>query len=269
MYKTICGLLKGKCRILATHQLHFLHRCDRIIWMEGGRIKCFDTYDNLMKDSDEFKLMLADTSIEQGSEKDITNPEQQELEDVKNDSTLGVTKGAELMTVEERAVKSLSFKVYGAYIKAAGGYWTLFVVLLLLTATQCSNLATSLWLSWWTANSFHYSKGKYVSINVGYFVVKTKSCHRSGYTQRSAQAKRLPCSYLLFLCQSWELVRVKISFEIRCHGYSEHLYHSLTPLHWAALRIVSLETLIHWIIISRTRFECTSSRYPRSSVLLS
>ncbi|RMZ83004.1 hypothetical protein DV737_g1762, partial [Chaetothyriales sp. CBS 132003] len=51
MDKAICGLMKGKCRILATHQLHVLSRCDRIIWMEEGNIQAVDTFDNLMKHS--------------------------------------------------------------------------------------------------------------------------------------------------------------------------------------------------------------------------
>lgn len=44
----ILGLLKDKCRILATHQLWVLNRCDRIIWMDQGKIQAVDTFDNLM-----------------------------------------------------------------------------------------------------------------------------------------------------------------------------------------------------------------------------
>ncbi|KAF5850404.1 hypothetical protein GGP41_002612 [Bipolaris sorokiniana] len=37
MDNAICGLLKDKCRILATHQLHVLSRCDRIIWKKSKK----------------------------------------------------------------------------------------------------------------------------------------------------------------------------------------------------------------------------------------
>jgi len=57
MDKAICGLMKNKCRILATHQLHVLNRCDRIIWMEEGHIQAIDTFDNLMSTSVDFQKL--------------------------------------------------------------------------------------------------------------------------------------------------------------------------------------------------------------------
>jgi ATP-binding cassette, subfamily C (CFTR/MRP), member 1 len=158
----ICGLLKGKCRILATHQLHFLNRCDRVIWMEDGRIKCFDTFKALMETNDDFKRLMASTSVEkEDEEKDKTDDQDDQNDKI---APKDANKGADLMTVEERGVRSIPLSVFAAYLRAAGGYWVFPLVLLLLAATQCANLATSLWLSWWTANSFHYSKGKYVSV---------------------------------------------------------------------------------------------------------
>ena len=60
----ILGLLKDKCRILATHQLWVLNRCDRIIWMEGGKIQAVDTLDNLMKNSEGFQQLMETTAVE-------------------------------------------------------------------------------------------------------------------------------------------------------------------------------------------------------------
>ncbi|KAG0641595.1 P-loop containing nucleoside triphosphate hydrolase protein [Tuber brumale] len=31
--KAICGLLKDKCRILATHQLHVINKADQVVWV--------------------------------------------------------------------------------------------------------------------------------------------------------------------------------------------------------------------------------------------
>jgi len=47
MDNAICGLLKDKCRILATHQLHIFNRCDRIIWAEYGHIQAVNTFAEL------------------------------------------------------------------------------------------------------------------------------------------------------------------------------------------------------------------------------
>ena len=52
--KVIWGLLAQKCRIVATHQLQFLYRCDKIIWMEKGRIRAMDKFSNLWRTESDF-----------------------------------------------------------------------------------------------------------------------------------------------------------------------------------------------------------------------
>ena len=69
-----------------------------------------------------------------------------------------------LMQEEERATKSVTWGVWIAYIKAGGGLWVGPLVLILLIMSQGANIATSLWLSWWTSNKFGYSEGTYVSL---------------------------------------------------------------------------------------------------------
>jgi ATP-binding cassette subfamily C (CFTR/MRP) protein 1 len=162
MDNAICGLLKDKCRILATHQLHVLNRCDRIIWMEDGRIESIDTFENLMAHNEGFQKLMATTAVEEEQEKEA-DVNEDEIEDEKKTQKKRSKKGAALMTVEERAVESVGWGVYIAYIKAAGGYWVAPTVFLLLVLTQCANIATSLWLSFWTSNKFHYPVGYYVS----------------------------------------------------------------------------------------------------------
>src|SRR4051812_25041899 len=66
----ILGLLKNKARILATHQLWVLNRCDRIIWMEDGRIQAVDTFDNLMRDHAGFQLLMETTAVEEKHEEE-------------------------------------------------------------------------------------------------------------------------------------------------------------------------------------------------------
>lgn len=163
MDNAICGLLKDKCRILATHQLHVLNRCDRIIWMDEGKIKTIDTYDNLIHNNEEFQKLMATTNIEEEQEKDKEILVDEVEDEKKNAKTRGTTKGAALMTVEDRAVEAVGWKVYKAYVKAAGGYWVAPLVLFLIVGTQCANIATSLWLSWWTSNKFGFKSGTYVS----------------------------------------------------------------------------------------------------------
>lgn len=156
--------MKNKCRILATHQLHVLHRCDRIIWMQDGRIGTIDTFDNLIKYNEGFRKMVAITSQEE--EEMMEKASEDEIIDGKKDAEKRkeAKRGAALMQQEERAVRSVPWSVYGAYIRASGTILNGPLLLLILIISQGCNIATSLWLSWWTSNKFGYSTGTYIGV---------------------------------------------------------------------------------------------------------
>jgi len=161
MDNAICGLLKDKCRILATHQLHVLNRCDRIIWMQEGRIETVDTFQNLINNHEGFQKLMASTAQEEKVEKEVDAVEgvdkSKAAEKRKN-----AKRGAALMQQEERAVKAVSWGVYAAYIRASGSLLSGPLIILLLIIAQGANITTSLWLSWWTSNKFGYSEGTYI-----------------------------------------------------------------------------------------------------------
>lgn len=156
--------MKNKCRILATHQLHVLHRCDRIIWMQDGRIGTIDTFDNLIKYNEGFRKMVAITAQEE--EEMMEKASEDEIIDGKKDAEKRkeAKRGAALMQQEERAVRSVPWSVYGAYIRASGTILNGPLLLLILIISQGCNIATSLWLSWWTSNKFGYSTGTYIGV---------------------------------------------------------------------------------------------------------
>ena len=155
----ICGLMQNKCRILATHQLHVLHKCDRIIWMQEGQIAAIDTYYNLMANSEEFVHMMVGTAADK--EDDGNDGATHDVKKEKKDKRKAKP-GTALMQAEERAVKSVPWSVYSAYISSSGSLLNGPLVALLLVVSQCANIATSLWLSYWTSNKFHLSMGQYV-----------------------------------------------------------------------------------------------------------
>ncbi|KAJ4300867.1 ATP-binding cassette transporter yor1 [Kalmusia sp. IMI 367209] len=163
MDNAICGLLQDKCRILATHQLHVLDRCDRIVWIEEGRIQAVDTFANLMADNKDFQQLMTMTATEEAKEEQ-ENAVQDEIEDEKKAAKKKKKKKpqAALMQEEDRATKSVGWDVWIAYLRAGGGLWVGPVVVLTLILSQGANIATSLWLSWWTSNKFGYSEGAYI-----------------------------------------------------------------------------------------------------------
>jgi ABC-type multidrug transport system ATPase subunit len=52
------GKLKDKTRILVTHGLHLLDKCDKVIVMEEGRIVCNDTPDVVKQDENFIRIAL-------------------------------------------------------------------------------------------------------------------------------------------------------------------------------------------------------------------
>lgn len=166
MDNAICGIMKDKCRILATHQLHVLSRCDRIIWMEEGRIASVDTFDNLMRDSADFRQLMASTAQEETAEKKEQGDDEDEIEDEKKaaQKTKVPKKTAALMQQEERQVASVQWGVWAAYMKASGSRFNWPAIIFVLVLANCANVATSLWLSFWTGNKFNFSTGKYIGI---------------------------------------------------------------------------------------------------------
>lgn len=169
----ICGLLKDKCRILATHQLHVLSRCDRIIWMQEGHIETVDTFANLINNNEAFQKLMASTAQEEKVEKEKTVVED-EIENEKKDAKKRKTnkRGAALMQQEERAVKSVSWSVYIAYVRASGSLLFAPMVFMILVISQGANITTSLWLSWWTSNKFGFTEGQYIGAYVALGVVQ-------------------------------------------------------------------------------------------------
>lgn len=164
MDNAICGLLKDKCRILATHQLHVLSRCDRIIWIEEGHVQAVDTFDNLMSNNPDFVNLMSTTAKEDEKEEvDDVNEDEGEAQVQDTKKQRKQKKQAALMQVEERATKSVSWGVWMEYIKAGGGIWVGPLVFILLVLSQGANIVTSLWLSYWTSDKFGYSEGSYIA----------------------------------------------------------------------------------------------------------
>ncbi|KAH8702381.1 putative oligomycin resistance ATP-dependent permease yor1 [Talaromyces proteolyticus] len=158
MEHAICGLLKDKCRILATHQLHILNKCDRIILMDDGKIVANDTFDNLVENDERFKAMMTTVSYDQ--HENVENPVSVAIP---KDATLATeTLKNSLMKEEDDGPDEVSTSMYYQYFGAAGFPFVFPLVAVLLILSQGANIVTSLWLSWWTSDKFGYNTGTYI-----------------------------------------------------------------------------------------------------------
>jgi len=144
MDEAICGVLQKKCRILATHQLWVLDRCDRIIFMKDGEIEAVGTYDELIETSSGFNDMLAATS----SHDEKKEEEVEVVADLKpklsrHDTQASIHNKAKagLMSKEERQQNAIKWTVYKEYFQASGTIWNVPLLLVLVSLAQ-SKLST-------------------------------------------------------------------------------------------------------------------------------
>ncbi|KAJ5216416.1 ABC multidrug transporter [Penicillium cinerascens] len=166
--RAICGLLGNKCRILATNRHDILCRCDKVIWMDEGRIKAVDTYDNLIASNSQFsELMASNTRDEAGGGGPSA---QQSPTELTTDEK--ILEPASLIQDEDRSVLSIDWSVYIAYIRASGSIWYGIIPFFLLAIAQSANILTNLWLSYWTDGKFSLSKGQYIGIYIAFGVIQ-------------------------------------------------------------------------------------------------
>lgn len=174
--KAICGLLKDKCRVLATHQLHVLQKVDRVVWMEHGRIQAVGTFPELMENNPGFAHMMKEISTQEKKEEPVVKEEEEEeIEEEKEEVAVlkrqkTAASAKQLMTAEEKPSDSVGWNVYKAYIQASGSLAVAPVLLFFLLASQAANIMTTMWLSYWTSGKYGLSEGAYVRESLFFLV---------------------------------------------------------------------------------------------------
>jgi ATP-binding cassette subfamily C (CFTR/MRP) protein 1 len=172
----ICGLLKNKTRVLATHQLAMLPYADRIVFLEANGATHVGTLEELKQDVAEFNELLTyghhDTEDEQEEQEaqDEETVHQDGIKPATTSATKGESSGA-LMQAEDKASDAVPLKTYMIFFKLGGGflsYGMLPVLLLTITLATFCQIFTNTWLSFWTADKF---AGRTQSFYIGIFVM--------------------------------------------------------------------------------------------------
>ncbi|KAG7388147.1 ATP-binding cassette sub- C member 8 [Phytophthora pseudosyringae] len=171
--------LKDKLVVLVTHGLTFLSECDKIVVLENGMIVEDGTYKVLMakdggllmdlvakyKDQDQqepntIEEVEDEVSLDELEEDEEDNPTPERLgrrlsrssvRSERSASEAGVD--AQLMTDEDRSVGDVAWQVYKTWIVAFGGISAGLLVIIIFIATQCVNLLSTWWLSFWSEHS--------------------------------------------------------------------------------------------------------------------
>ncbi|KAI0370390.1 ABC protein [Pilatotrama ljubarskyi] len=179
----ILGALRnrGKTVILVTHALHFLSQCDYIYTLENGRIAEQGTYTELMSHGKEFARLMQEfggktkeeeeADAEEGVTEAATKLAAVAIDDAKNKSESIQRKGAgtgklegRLIVREKRTTGSVSWRVYGDYLKAARATFTGPILILCMLAMQGSQIMNNYTLIWWQANTWHRPNSFYQTL---------------------------------------------------------------------------------------------------------
>ncbi|KAK9475722.1 P-loop containing nucleoside triphosphate hydrolase protein [Lipomyces japonicus] len=186
----ICGLLSDWTRLLATHQLHVLPRADWIIFMDGHGGLTIGTYDELLISCPKFAELTTHSLAASNDDKNDNDNDDDNGDDGNQkggSDKISVVPaggktgekpgngGGKLIKAEERNRDGVALDVYMTYFRAAGGKylsWTIPPLILLFTivASGCQIL-TNLWLSYWTQDKFHETKGFYIGLFVGLGII--------------------------------------------------------------------------------------------------
>lgn len=148
----IVKYLKGKTRILATHQLQFLRNVDRIIVLKDGEIEADGSYDELIAMGMDFGRLLENPAEEErsgsvpASRSNSRNASSTSLSSLKSSVT---EKEDPTEVAEARTKGKVSGKVYASYFKAGGNWCIVATIAMLCVLAQALASASDFFISQW------------------------------------------------------------------------------------------------------------------------
>lgn len=238
--EAICGLLVDRCRVMATHQINTLSRCDKIIRMVDGKIVAFGTYQELLSGDATFAKQISSLGSHSITSSQRTNAETG-AQNSKEESKLEVSK---LMQADLKAIDSVSWAVLLAWARASGSLLNVPFMVILQSIFRGANILTSIWISWWVSNRFGLNREDYVRWFTLSFIVTVTNLplrwasmplSRQFKDSFSSSSRRLPWSSVPKLARFYQTRR--------CGRSSERRWLSSTPRRSVESCIASQQTL--------------------------
>lgn len=149
--------LKDKLVILVTHQLQHLSDVDRVIVLEKGKVEAIGTLESLRDLGLDFAKLLPEQKNEVDDESLETTPTKggelsivkQAISDDAGQSKKISDNTQQPKSDEKRAEGSINLDYYKAYLTAAGGCYTILIVLTLFTFSQLFTSVGDYFVSYW------------------------------------------------------------------------------------------------------------------------
>ncbi|XP_011877743.1 PREDICTED: multidrug resistance-associated protein 4-like [Vollenhovia emeryi] len=161
--KCITEYLRGKTRILVTHQLQFLKRTDHIVVLDQGSVKMQGSYNTLVQSNLDFVKMLDNLSHEAQKKEEQKSSESsaKKISITRRASGLSTTSSiisdiddsdyveTNQEEAETRTRGRISGRTYKEYLHNGGNYFTLFMLLLAFLLGQIFSSGTDYWVKVW------------------------------------------------------------------------------------------------------------------------
>ena len=157
---------RGATRVLVTHHVHFLPRCDSVIVLEKGTVKHQGAYHDLVARGVDFAGAVdvakkeekeSDADGEEGEKKkddsdaaDSSGDGKKEDKDASPDAEKEKLKkaGGKLVTTEEQEEGQVAGSMYSHYARA-GGYFCFVSIFVIQGIGRASEIMSTFWLSFW------------------------------------------------------------------------------------------------------------------------
>ncbi|KAL1706525.1 P-loop containing nucleoside triphosphate hydrolase protein [Schizophyllum commune] len=146
------GALADRTRVLVTHALYVLDRADYVYVVDGGKIVEQGTYQDLMSQGQTFARLVEEYGVKNEDAAVTKAEDRSETATIVDAKAVDAPQQA-LMQDEERAVGSVSWRVYQKYIRYAGGLTWVPAIIIITALGQCSQVANTLFLSFWSSQS--------------------------------------------------------------------------------------------------------------------
>ncbi|KAL0112749.1 hypothetical protein PUN28_012191 [Cardiocondyla obscurior] len=154
--KCICGYLKGKTRILVTHQLQYLQLADQIIVMSDGRIEQKGTFDQLQALGLDFMKLVkaADTKCKEDERRQSEIQRKMSMKDEMKDDGDALP-----IEMQETIAKGrISYGTFIAYFKASKRPFMIMFIMLIFLVNQVISSGSDYLVAFWVnieSNSWH------------------------------------------------------------------------------------------------------------------
>ncbi|CAG9575807.1 unnamed protein product [Danaus chrysippus] len=154
----INGYLRGRTRILVTHQIHFLKAADYIIVLNEGGIENMGTFDELVSSGKEFAMMLS--ALQEGKDKDSDSINSGKSDDKEKPALLRAISTNESedipqfeeqkMAAEEKQSGNLRWDVIYSYFTSGGNICFILFAMFMIVLAAASAAGADYWISFWS-----------------------------------------------------------------------------------------------------------------------